>query len=1027
MAFQFPDPSVTSEFQAENGITYIWDQINNRWNVKSNGGDDLYVNREGGDSMEGPLVIKAQDPANGRATNKVQTLGVFSNSEGSALRLGTTRDRVYVGHSDTSINGPVKIQEVQEKNSGQGIKVSNELSMEGNQIKNLANATDDNDALPYGQFVSELQDFRDDLVEELTVGTWDYNALQSAVSPPPGAFIAWNENGQVLGSVFSTKYLRFYETDKSGHTIDWSRWDIGEMITMTSGPMKVTLRVNAAPVQSANIVIVEVNYISSTNMSSWTSINEWAVKLTEFADIDVVELDGTYLRLDSTNGPLTGDLDISGAPQTNDFGEGTINLLGRRTSAGVTCGKITFNNREDEDNAGIISYTTLNETGKFTINQDVKLDSGDTANPANLNFATGGEIQQGGGKRMTFKTASNGNPGSGLVEFSRPDNSARRGVTFRGNIVDPDDNTQMKEVDLLYTYTNNSGTSDAVNYEGKSDNGNNIVNYKTMEAYVKDKTSIGLQGYESINYLPLKEDLTIVEGSWSGSAGDGNLKVEDLEDVSTHVGWTPNNTGKIYVGQPLKFAHDSGVRYGRVEAVWTNSNTTHLTVGDWVGDPFVAGETSTVEYQKTPFATEEYVDSHIKESVLHLGPYSYARSGDSFSTGRIVSNTSTNPANITELSIHRTNSAGIDWTKGFFDRNIKETMYVSLRKTSSDYYQGKVTGVVAITSGIKLELEVVKSAGIFQLGQGIDVSLSYNKSEGAVALNSTDDYTVDDEGDLHFGDHLLEDIKDPESAQDAATKNYVDVKIEELENQSASSGRVIITPLEFAMTSYTGYPGEYDICGLTSGGNPTTSNDVYGYHIPWKWFERYHPELIGFIYTRDGNMINGRVATLTERTVNNHPGLEIKSQNTSRYATVTIQGWHVQVDDISEDQYTHKFGSSTLSVGGDDDVDVTVGVDVDGDGDNDVVIHIDADNTDTDGDGDTDVVINVNTDAPSMEPGNHITARDMQMVFEGLRQAVSSATDFDDMREKMALKISELEYKEEFRPARMKPIHLIIN
>ena len=357
-------------------------------------------------------------------------------------------------------------------------------------------------------------------------------------------------------------------------------------------------------------------------------------------------------------------------------------------------------------------------------------------------------------------------------------NTARRGVAFRGNIVDPDDSTQMKEVDLLYTYTNGSGTSDAVNYEGKSDSGNNIVNYKTMENYVKDKISIGLDGYQSINYIPLKDGLIIVEGNWSGSAGDGNLKVESLEDVSTHVGWRPDNTGKIYIGQPLKFAHDSGVRYGRVEAVWTNNNTTHLTVGDWVGDPFVAGETSTVEYQKNQFATEEYVDSHIKESVLHLGSYQYARSSDSFSTGYIKSNTTTNPANITELSIHRTNSASIDWTKGFFDLNIKEKMYVSLRKTSSDYYQGKVTAVVEINNGIKLQLQVIKSAGVFQFGQGIDVSLSYNKSEGAVALNTTSDYTIDDEGDLHFNDHLLEDIKDPESAQDAATKTMLMSKLQ---------------------------------------------------------------------------------------------------------------------------------------------------------------------------------------------------------------------------------------------------------
>ena len=99
--------------------------------------------------MQGPLVIRAQNPADGRATNKVQTLGVYTNSDGSALRLGTTRDRVYVGNNDVSINGPVKLQEVQEKNASQGIKVSNELILKDNQIKELGPATEDTDAVTY--------------------------------------------------------------------------------------------------------------------------------------------------------------------------------------------------------------------------------------------------------------------------------------------------------------------------------------------------------------------------------------------------------------------------------------------------------------------------------------------------------------------------------------------------------------------------------------------------------------------------------------------------------------------------------------------------------------------------------------------------------------------------------------------------------------------------------------------------------------------------------------------------------------
>ena len=141
----------------------------------------------------------------------------------------------------------------------------------------------------------------------------------------------------------------------------------------------------------------------------------------------------------------------------------------------------------------------------------------------------------------------------------------------------------------------------------------------------------------------------------------------------------------------------------------------------------------------------------------------------------------------------------------------------------------------------------------------------------------------------------------------AIHKGYVDEKIAEVE-ASIATGRVIITPLEFFMDSYGQYPNDNGITGLTSGGNPSGSRDVYGYHIPWLWFDENHPELIGFIFTPEGNLINGRAANLYEKNLNNRPGLEIRSSsNPTSYATVTIQGWHVAVDDISEDQYTHKF------------------------------------------------------------------------------------------------------------------------
>ena len=62
MAFQFPDPSVTPEFTGANGITYIWD--GEAWSIKGFRADhdERYVNREGGDDMEGPLQITGNTP-----------------------------------------------------------------------------------------------------------------------------------------------------------------------------------------------------------------------------------------------------------------------------------------------------------------------------------------------------------------------------------------------------------------------------------------------------------------------------------------------------------------------------------------------------------------------------------------------------------------------------------------------------------------------------------------------------------------------------------------------------------------------------------------------------------------------------------------------------------------------------------------------------------------------------------------------------------------------------------------------------
>ena len=90
--------------------------------------EDDVVSKVGGDSMQGPLTMEAIDPNKVRDTNRINTLGIYSNSSQSALRLGTAEDRMYVGQDDVSINGPLKVGEIQERNNGAGITVSSHLT-----------------------------------------------------------------------------------------------------------------------------------------------------------------------------------------------------------------------------------------------------------------------------------------------------------------------------------------------------------------------------------------------------------------------------------------------------------------------------------------------------------------------------------------------------------------------------------------------------------------------------------------------------------------------------------------------------------------------------------------------------------------------------------------------------------------------------------------------------------------------------------------------------------------------------------
>jgi hypothetical protein len=94
--------------------------------------DRRYLKKAGGDNMEGPLHVKGHS-GDSRGTSRIKTLGVFSESN-SALRLGTTTDRIYIEDENTKFNGGILVNNIGPKTEdGRGVT----LNVEGTNDKHL--------------------------------------------------------------------------------------------------------------------------------------------------------------------------------------------------------------------------------------------------------------------------------------------------------------------------------------------------------------------------------------------------------------------------------------------------------------------------------------------------------------------------------------------------------------------------------------------------------------------------------------------------------------------------------------------------------------------------------------------------------------------------------------------------------------------------------------------------------------------------------------------------------------------------
>ena len=128
-----------------------------------------------------------------------------------------------------------------------------------------------------------------------------------------------------------------------------------------------------------------------------------------------------------------------------------------------------------------------------------------------------------------------------------------------------------------------------------------------------------------------------------------------------------------------------------------------------------------------------------------------------------------------------------------------------------------------------------------------------------------------------------------------------------IQTEADSAGSQIIMPLVFPSVSGSRYANDDQVQSLNEYGNPSDSN-IYGFNMPWLWFEKYYPDIIGWVQDDGSAFIRESKANLTVNTGSTRPGLTVRGTNRlSGSQAVTIPGFAVHVDKVEEPQWGHKF------------------------------------------------------------------------------------------------------------------------
>ena len=216
--------------------------------------DANYVNKIGGDSMQGPLVIQGNPnfPGDDKDDHKIEGVTRIWGLPNQSLRLGPTEDRVFIGAAQTALSGTIFLDELKgktdsakieflsrihadeigEKTTDHGVEIHNRLWLQNNRISDVANPTANKDAVNK-QFMENVTDDLSDRVYQLELASslGRYSRTDVIFPQGPGQFTCYTSGGlSSTGSVSQIRQITIVDQSADGRGFDASQITTGKKL-----------------------------------------------------------------------------------------------------------------------------------------------------------------------------------------------------------------------------------------------------------------------------------------------------------------------------------------------------------------------------------------------------------------------------------------------------------------------------------------------------------------------------------------------------------------------------------------------------------------------------------------------------------------------------------------------------------------------------------------------------------------------------------------------------------------------------